>query len=215
MAESSGRGLGQKAYQALVEAIEDGSLTPSSRIVEVELAARLDMSRTPIREAVQRLEAEGLLVHEPRKGLTVARLTQEKVVELYRMREVLEGAAAAFAAQHASNAEIEVLQQLCRHEHEVIADPVMGARHNRQFHQNIFRSAHNSYLLRNLSTLTSSLALLGNYTRHIEGRAEQAAEEHANIVAAIASRNVALAEEVARAHIRAAQEARLKDISGV
>ncbi|MDB5831297.1 MAG: GntR family transcriptional regulator [Caballeronia sp.] len=214
MAESSARGLGQKAYQALVEAIEDGSLTPSSRIVEVELAAQLNMSRTPVREAVQRLEAEGLLVHEPRKGLTVSRLTQERVVELYDMREVLEGAAAAFAAQHASNAEIEVLQQLCRHEHEVIGDPVMGARHNRYFHQNIFRSAHNSYLLRNLSTLTSSMALLGNYTRHIEGRAEKTALEHLAIVEAIASRNPVLAEQKARAHIRSAHEARLKDMSG-
>jgi DNA-binding GntR family transcriptional regulator len=215
MAESSTRGLGQKAYQTLVEEIQDGSLTPSSRIVEGELAARLNMSRTPVREALQRLEAEGLLAHEPRKGLILLGLTQEKIVELYRMREVLEGAAAAFAAQHASNAEIEVLQQLCRHEHEVSEDPVKGGRHNRQLHQSIFRAAHNSYLLRNLSTLTSSLALLGNYTRHVEGRADQAAHEHAEIVAAIASRDAARAEEVARAHIRAAQEARLKDMSGI
>lgn len=214
MAENT-RGLGQKAYQAIIEAIEDGSLIPNSRIVEDKLAAEFNMSRTPVREALQRLEAEGLLVHEPRKGLILSQLTQEKIVELYRMREVLEGAAAAFAAQHASAAEIEVLQQLCRHENEVLVDPVLGARHNRKLHQSIFRAAHNSYLLRNLSTLTSSLALLGNYTRHIEGRAEQAAREHAEIVAAIASRDPQRAEEIARAHIRAAQEARLKDISGI
>jgi DNA-binding GntR family transcriptional regulator len=215
MAESSSRGLGQKAYQALVQALEDGSLAPDSRVVEGELASRLNMSRTPLREALQRLESEGLLIHEPRRGLVISRLTQEKVVELYRMREVLEGAAAAFAAQHASPVEIEVLQQMCRHELEVMSDPVAGGRHNRQLHQSIFRSAHNSYLLRNISTLTSSMALLGNYTRHVKGRAEQAAKEHSDIVAAIASRNVQHAEEVARAHVRAAQEARLKDISGI
>lgn len=209
------RGLGQKAYETLIQAIEDGVLTPDSRLVEGELVTWLGMSRTPIREALQRLEAEGLLVHEPRNGLTISKLDHEGVVELYRMREVLEGAAAGFAAQHASQAEIEVLQEFCAAEREVMNDPVLGARHNRQFHQSIFRAAHNRYLVKNLNMLTSSLALLGNYTRHIEGRAAQAAHEHAEIVDAIASRNVTRAEEMARSHVRAAQQARLKDIAGI
>jgi DNA-binding GntR family transcriptional regulator len=213
--KGASRGLGQKAYEKLIQAIEDGFLTPDSRLVEGELVTWLGMSRTPIREALQRLDAEGLLVHESRNGLTLVKLDHERIVELYRMREVLEGGAAGFAAQHASQAEIEVMQELCAREHEVMGDPVQGARHNRHFHQSIFRAAHNRYLLRNLSMLTSSLALLGNYTRHIEGRAEEAAREHAQIVAAIAARDVAGAESAARSHIRLAQQARLKDIAGI
>ncbi|SAL51512.1 GntR family transcriptional regulator [Caballeronia udeis] len=215
LAKGASRGLGQKAYEKLIQAIEDGFLTPDSRLVEGELVTWLGMSRTPIREALQRLDAEGLLVHEPRNGMTLVKLDHERVVELYRMREILEGGAAGFAAQHASQAEIQVMQDLCASEHEVMGDPVLGARHNRNFHQSIFRAAHNRYLLRNLSMLTSSLALLGNYTRHIEGRAEQAAHEHAEIVAAIAARDVAGAENAARSHIRSAQQARLKDILGI
>lgn len=213
--QSDGRSLGQKAYDRLVAALEEGKLTANSRIVETEIASWLQMSRTPVREALQRLQAEGVLVHTPRNGLTVAQLGFEDIVELYRMREVLEGAAAAFAAQHASDAELAILRELCAVEPEVGADPVLGARHNKRFHATVYRSTHNRYLLRSLSALTTSLALLGNYTRLIAGRAEQARREHRAIVEAIATRDPAQAEQTARAHIRSAQEARLKELAGV
>jgi DNA-binding GntR family transcriptional regulator len=213
--QGTSRGLGQRAYDKLIGAIEEGSLTSCSTIVEGEIAEWLGMSRTPVREALQRLVSEGLLVHGPRVGLALAQLDYQGIVELYRMREVLEGAAAAFAAQHATDTEIAILRELCAGEKTVAGDPVLGARHNRRFHQTIYQGSHNRYLIRSLNSLATSLALLGNYTRLIAGRAEQACREHADIVEAIASRDVMKAQEVARAHIRSAQQARLQDISGV
>ncbi len=206
-------GLGQQAYDRLLDQIQDGSLKPSERVVEEEIASRLGISRTPVREALQRLEAEGLLVHESRKGLAIATLDHQMVVELYRMREVLEGAAAAFAAQQASGDEIGVLTELCAIERGLLHDPSQGARHNRRYHQALYRTAHNRYLLKTLNSLTTALALLGNFTRQIEGRSEQTWQEHSAIAAAIASRDPAAAEAAARAHVRAAQRARLTDIS--
>ena len=210
---ASGRGgLGQQAYDRLLEEIQGGQLRPSHRVVEEEIAARLGISRTPVREALQRLQNEGLVVQAP-KGLAITTLDHSMVVELYAVREVLEGSAAALAAQHAAEPEVAILQHLCEREGGLLGDPDEGARHNRRFHQTLVKAAHNRYLLRTLSALSTALALLGNYTRHIEGRAEQAAREHVGIVTAIAARDPALAEATARAHVRAAQRARLTDLS--
>src|SRR5262249_48034186 len=88
------RDLGLEAYAKLKEALDDGILTPGTRITEVDLSERFAMSRTPIREAVYRLESEGLLSHEPRRGLIVTRPDHQMIVELYTMREALEGTAA-------------------------------------------------------------------------------------------------------------------------
>jgi DNA-binding GntR family transcriptional regulator len=210
---SSRNGLGQQAYDRLLQSIQNGSLRPSDRVVEEDIALKWGISRTPVREALQRLEADGLLIHEPRKGLAIATLDHQMVVELYGIREVLEGAAAGFAAQHASPNEIRILKELCAIEPSLSADPAQGAKHNRRFHQTLCQIAHNRYLLKTLNSLTTSLALLGNYTRQIEGRAKQAVKEHAEIVAAIESRDAGAAEAAARAHIRAAMQARLSDIS--
>jgi DNA-binding GntR family transcriptional regulator len=207
--------LGEQAYEKFVEALQDGVLTPDSRILEADLVAWLGMSRTPVREALQRLVAEGVLAYSPRGGMTAVRLDQARVIELYSVREALEGVAAAFAAMHALDSEIIVLKDLSALEAVVLQDPVQGARHNSRFHRTLYRISHNDYLLHSLRGLTTSLALLGNYTRHIEGRAEQARQEHTAIVDAIAARDPKKAEEIARAHIRSALKARLEDMSGL
>ena len=106
------RDLGQEAYGRIRAAIRDGTLGPGLRLTETDLAARFGVSRTPVRQAIARLEAEGLLTHEPRRGLTVMRPDHQQVVELYVMREVLEAAAARLAAQHASPTEIGAMAEL-------------------------------------------------------------------------------------------------------
>src|SRR3954464_13201192 len=93
-------------YRKLREAIETGDLKPGQRVMEVEVAAWLDVSRTPVREALRKLEAEGMLAMEPRAGLVVASLTRQAMMELYVMREVLEGTAARLCARHASDVEL-------------------------------------------------------------------------------------------------------------
>src|SRR6476661_5280826 len=99
-------------YDSLRDAISDGRIAGGERVREEEVARNLGVSRTPVREALQRLQQRGLLALGAGRGLVVAQLSQQQVVELYAMREILEGSAARFAAKHATAAEIEILYQL-------------------------------------------------------------------------------------------------------
>jgi len=206
---SRGASRADEAYDRLFAAIETGALAPGARLTELELCDWLGASRTPIREALGRLEGEGLLARDPSRGLVVAELDQGLVAELYAMREVLEGTAAALAARHASEAEIDALADIARRDEGLDGDPIRLARANRLFHEALFRSAHNRFLLRAVNALRQSMVLLGRTTLAQPGRPGTAREEHARIVAAIQRHDPEAAAEAARAHIRAAYRARL------
>jgi DNA-binding GntR family transcriptional regulator len=109
-------------FETLRDAIWDGRIARGVRIREEEIARNLGVSRTPVREALQRLQQRGLLVVGAGRGLVVAELSHLQVVELYAMREILEGSAARFAAQHASDTEIEILHRLQRELRQVKTD---------------------------------------------------------------------------------------------
>ena len=172
------------------------------------------MSRTPVREALRRLEADGLLTFAPYRGMVISELDHQAVMELYQMREVLEGTAAGLAARHASEAEIGILQDLVAADKGSAADPKEVSTHNRQFHGAVYRAAHNRYLLKTLNVLGDAMALLGMTTMSLTGRSDTAREEHAAIVAAISAHDPATAESAARKHIREAQRARLRLMLG-
>lgn len=204
---------GELAYAKLKEAIRAGQLKPGQRIRENEMAESLAMSRTPVREALRRLEADGLLTFAPYRGMVIAELDHQAVMELYQMREVLEGTAAGLAARHASEAEVAILKDLMAADRRS-ADPRETAQHNRQFHGAVYRSAHNRYLLKTLNVLGDAMALLGMTTLSLTGRSDTAREEHAAIVHAIEGRDADAAEQAARHHIREAQRARLRLMFG-
>ena len=111
-------------YQKLLAAIENGDLRPGDRLLETDLAQRFGVSRTPIREAIRRLEADGLVAHKPRVGAMIRVLAQQEIVELYEMRIVLEATAAQMAAKHASKAEIHTLKTLNAQMMQVATDPI-------------------------------------------------------------------------------------------
>jgi DNA-binding GntR family transcriptional regulator len=192
------------------ESIQNGDYKPGERLTELELAERLGVSRTPVREALRRLESDGLLVFEPWRGVVVAELDHQQVGELYTMREVLEGTAARLAAKHISEAEMGVLETLLAKEAKQLKKPHELANTNRHFHHAIHASAHNRYLMQTLGTLRDSLALLHGTTFSVAGRARVAHGEHKDIVAAIVQRDGSAAEEAARAHIRGAERTRIK-----
>jgi len=203
--------LSEQAYRSILEAIQTGTLRPGTRMREVELAKSLGISRTPVREALGRLMSEGLAVNDPVRGMIIAELDYANVNELYAMREVLEGTAARFAAQHASEAEITILLELIERERQLDgASAADMVNHNRVFHDTLYRAAHNRYLVKTLSTLRETMALLGRTTLANQGRSAQAVEEHLAIVAAIRDRAPEAAEAAARHHIRAAHHSRLK-----
>jgi len=205
------RSRGDFVYESLRDAIWDGRIAVGERVREEEIARDLGVSRTPVREALQRLHQRGLLVFGAGRGLTVASLSQHQVLQLYAMREILEGSAARFAAQHATAPEIAILwrlqKELCKADNDAMALVAL----NRRLHQAIYEAAHNQYLLQTLGVLHDSLALLHSTTFLVPSRRLESDEEHRQIVEAIEQHNADRAEEAAREHIRQAQRTRFEN----
>jgi DNA-binding GntR family transcriptional regulator len=200
---------GEDAYQKLYVAIQSGNLKPGTRLREVELAEWLGSSRTPVREALNRLQTQGLIIQEPRRGMIITELDHTMVAELYVMREVLEGTAAGLAARHASDVEIAMLREITDRDKKNDKSLIRRAANNRLFHETLHRCSHNRYLLRTLNTLRESMALLGT-TLSLSGRSQTALAEHEAVVSAIERHDAVAAEEALRAHIRAAYRSRLR-----
>lgn len=200
---------GEAAYRAILDQIREGVLKAGDRLREQDIAARFGMSRTPVREALGRLLEKRLLVTAGGRGLTVRALAPSEVIELYSMREILEGAAARLAAQHASMPELAALADLEVAFGREGADYAELARLNRDFHDAIHRAARNAYLDEAIRVLDDNIALLGISTFSAAGRPEAARAEHQAIVEAITERDADGAEQAARAHMRAALRTRL------
>jgi DNA-binding GntR family transcriptional regulator len=196
------------AYDVLRSEIVEGRFAPGRRLREIELASWLGVSRTPTRQALSRLEFEGLITLKPRTGLVVASLDDKAMEELYEMRSALEGTAAAMAARHASARDLEVLVDLVETETSLPADPIIRYRHNLAFHNAIYSAAHNRFLMKSLHALNDAIALLGPTTMAAEGRLADAAAEHRAIVDCISRQDAAQAEQSARSHVLKALDLR-------
>lgn len=197
------------AYEMVLSAIDRGEYKPGDRLVESELADRFGVSRTPIREAFQRLETQAVLKRDGR-SLFVSSLDHDQLGELYVVRAELEGLAARLAAQHAAPEEIRVLFELIDSDAALVSDPARMSRANRRFHRQIHRAGHNRYLVQQLEMVHRSMALLVKSSFEAPGRGKEALEEHRNIVTAIEKRDGDAANQAARTHISRAYEIRLK-----
>lgn len=203
---------GEAVYQKLLEEIRSGKLFPGSRLREIELADRLGVSRTPVREAIRLLEGDGLITHLPRQGATVRRLDYAEVMELYEMRAVLEGTAARLAARTASPVEIEELERL-NAALEAAETAAEAARLNRAFHATLLDAAKNRFLSRAMGGLERALMILGPTTLSDEDRARDARAEHQSILHALNNNEGEAAEAAMRAHIAASQRLRIRTLS--
>ncbi|MGB3339467.1 MAG: GntR family transcriptional regulator [Devosia sp.] len=194
------RMLGQSAYQAILDSIRSGIYTPGDRLLEEEVAERLGMSRTPVREAMGRLQEKGLLQPAPGRGLAIATLSMEQVFELYAIRGELEALVAKFAAQHATDAEILNLADL-NLQFGAAPMPQEAARLNRGFHDRLYDAARNRYLRAAVEDLHETIALLPSTTFVQENRVLTATREHSDILDAIVARDQERAATAAKAHI--------------
>jgi DNA-binding GntR family transcriptional regulator len=197
------------AFTLILEAIDSGLYRPGDRLVESELADRFGVSRTPVREALQRLETQSMLARDGR-SLVVASLDHNQLAELYVVRAELEGLAARLAAKHASPEEVRVLQGMIEEDRVHLGDPPALSRANRRFHKQIHLASHNRYLVQQLDLVHRSMALLATTSLAAEGRGEAALAEHSAIVAAIAAGDEDAAQQALRAHISKAFETRLR-----
>ncbi len=207
------RGRSNWAYDMLHEAIREGAIAPGQRVMETEVSAWLRISRTPVREAMRRLLAEGLLEHAAHGGLAVALYDLRAISEFYATRERLEGAAAALAAQHADPTELRILSAMLDAMRALPPDPRAHARENQAFHEQIYRAAHNRFLLKSLRALLNFVPLLGRTTYNDHNRIEEAEGEHREIVEAILAHDPTRAEDAARRHIRHAYNSRVRVVT--
>lgn len=192
-----------KVYERLRQAILKDQLKPGSRLVERKLAEQLNVSRTPVREAIRMLELEGLVSHLPRIGAVVALVNDMEVYEVYRIRSVLEGLAARMAAEKIQPDQLEQLTKLLKSIEDLSlkGDPDSLERVHREFNDIIYKAADSPRLY---SMITSLADYITRYVRvgySRPGRMKEAAGEHRQLVEAIKLRDGDLAERVAREHI--------------
>ena len=198
----------------ILEAIESGLYKPGDRVVESELAERLGVSRTPVREALQRLETQSMLTRDGR-SLIVASLDHNQLSELYTVRTELEGLAARLAARHATAEEVHVLRGMVEADRRLLGgDPRLLSRANKRFHKQIHLASHNRFLVQQLDLVHRSMALLTTTSFAAEGRDEVALAEHDQIVRAIETQDGEAAFAALRSHISQAFETRLRVEAG-
>lgn len=199
----------------ILEAIAAGALTAGTRVIETELGAALHVSRTPLREALTALRAEGILEHDG-DGVRVRQLAWRDITDLYEMRSTLEGMAARLAARHASQAEKAIITKLSQDELDLMsqeAPPENLAQHNKRFHQAILQSANNPFLTEALTKLSRLTILLGSTVYQLPDRRHLITKEHHEIQKAICAGDCATAEDTMRAHLANGLEARLQIVS--
>ncbi len=202
---------GELAYERLYSAIRSGELLPGDRLRETDLATRFSLSRTPVREAFRRLEADGIIEHRPRIGAVIRALSHAEVVELYEMRLVLERTAAEMAAKHAAPAEIDELSEL-NATLGAAKTPRKAAEINQHFHRCIYLAARNRFLMDTARALNNALMLLGPTTLDDEMRISIVVKQHQSIIEAIEAGDQEGAGAAAEAHLQASLRHRLKSM---
>ncbi|WP_299426213.1 GntR family transcriptional regulator [uncultured Meiothermus sp.] len=192
----------EAAYAHLRGSILAGSLPPGSRISEPGLAEQLGISRTPVREALQRLSQEGLVELSPGRGARVRILSAAEVREVYDVRALLEAEAASLAARNAGTAELSALEKQL-----LVLDALPADDYTRQmqvdfdFHTALVEAAHNKTLARIYADLRSSLTLIRSFQRTLSQH-PKTRQQHHNIIKALKARDPEKAAQAAREHVR-------------
>lgn len=199
----------QTIYDELRAEIGTGALPAGSAVREVALATRFGVSRTPVREALRRLQHDRLLVPGAR-GLQVREVDPQEVVQIYDMRILLEAEAARQAARAHTAADLMVLEGLIARDRALVDPPdQLRARTNTEFHEAVWDATHNRVLQDLLHRLTVHLVRTPHSTLSAPGRWEQALDEHEQLVRAVAEGDGDTAARLAGEHMGRAREIRL------
>ncbi|HEX2141184.1 MAG TPA: GntR family transcriptional regulator [Candidatus Limnocylindria bacterium] len=198
-------------HDAVAEGILSRMLPPGSRLGEERLAALFSVSRTPVREALMRLESENLAARNRRSGLVVADVSAEQILEIYVIREALDGVAARQAAHFHSGADIAALERINDQIERAAAEgafPRMASL-NVEFHTALARASRNQILQRFVDQVHQAVRRFTRTTFSEPGRAQEAVSEHRQIIDAVKAQDEELAERVARAHMHNALNVRM------
>ena len=202
--------MAERVFEAIQDAIVRGDIAPGAKITEPDLARQYGVSRGPLREALQRLEARHLVERIPHVGARVASLSFERLIDIYHAREALEGMACRLAASHCDEAEIASLEALLD-EHAALHEVREGRGYFQKegdldFHYRIAHASGNAIVTQILCEDLYHLMRMYRYKfSGYRGRPHQALEEHRRIVAALKERDGDFAELLMRRHIAGAR----------
>ena len=206
--------LRELVLEAIREAIKNGVLKPRERLMEIQLAEELGVSRTPIREALRKLELEGFIVMVPRKGAYVADISLKDVADVFEIRAALEALAAGLAAERMTDEELEEMERLLVEKVEAISSNDMDklVDVDTKFHEAIYRASRNQRLFAIINNLREQIQRFRSTSLSYPGRMQQSMQEHRDIVEAIQSRDVQLSRQLAQEHIENAEQSMIDSI---
>lgn len=190
-------------FNTLRQAILKGELTPGERLMEIQLAERLGVSRTPIREAIRKLELEGLVLMIPRKGAEVAKISEKSLRDVLEVRRSLEELAIELACQRMSDDEIKQLEEAQENFRKAVEnkDAMKIAENDEHYHDIIYFGTGNSRLVQILNNLREQMYRYRLEYIKDEDKRQVLLLEHDNILKAVRSRHVAEAKAAIREHI--------------
>jgi len=206
------RSLGQSVHDKLKQAILKGTLAPGSRVVESRVASALGISRTPVREAIHKLEREGLLRHDPKGGFFIKGLSRADIEETFGIRSVLESYAARLAAIRYLKGDLEAIEQkliayeTCLERGELAALPKI----NTEFHDLLYGLSRSPRLIRMINDLRDQIYRFRLMILKIDEMARLSNEDHRLMLKAIKARDADGVERLVREHILRGQDIVLK-----
>jgi DNA-binding GntR family transcriptional regulator len=203
MREGSRSNLAQEVRRRLEEEINNGGLMPGDALDERQLAERFQVSRTPIREAIFQLAAQGLVRAIPRQGVYVARMSIKELLAMFELQAELEGICARYAARRMTAEQRTTLRQIHERQRQCIEgnDPTQYAQENADFHEVIYRGSHNRYLAEQARLIRRRTEIYRQNTFQREGRPAASCDEHGRVVEAILAGNGDAAYQAMRDHI--------------
>lgn len=208
--------LREIVFESMREAILSGILEPGERLMEIQLAEEMGVSRTPVREAIRKLELENFVVMIPRKGAYVAGVSLKDVADVFEIRSALEGLAAGLAAERITEDELEQMERALFYragEGEAELDLEQIVKSDTDFHALVYRASRNERLIQILANLREQIQRFRATSLAVPGRNKLAIEEHRMIVEALRNHNSEEAQSLAMAHIVTAENVMFEALS--
>lgn len=206
-----------KAYAAIRQAITEQHFQPGERLTEERLAEQIGVSRTPVREALRRLGADGILELLPNQGARLPSWSRDDLREIFGLRQVLEAYGAELAAARITPAQLQELRRLCEAMERLAAARTPGfieeiAVHNRRFHRILLEAAGGARLGRLLAQIIEVPLMLNTYHRYSVADMDRSMAHHRELTQALAARDTTWAGAVMRAHIQAGRNVYLTSV---
>ena len=209
--------LREVVCETLRDAIRRGVLKPGERLMEIQLAEELGVSRTPVREAIRKLELEGYVIMMPRRGTYVANLSIRDVNEVFEIRTSLESLASGLAAERITDEELDHLQRLLVQIGMYIeqGDIEKIVEVDTEFHGLLYQASRNQRLIGIISNLREQLTQFRKTSMSFPGRLKATLEEHRAIVDAIAQGDVKAAQTAAEHHMEKSEQTLLTSMEAM